>query len=94
MGEGLAVEKKEIRNVSGSRETKTRTNRDTYATTLRYIYDTRTKVVRHSYECLTTFARMSLSFIFSQFTRETVAVCSQFILFCIANLSHIVARGN
>ena len=62
MGEGLAVEKKEIRNVSGSRGTKTRTNRDTYATTLRYIYDTRMTVVRHSCEHLTTFARMSLSF--------------------------------
>ena len=37
MGEGLAVEKKEIRNVSGSRGTKTRTSRDTYATILRYI---------------------------------------------------------
>ena len=47
MGEGLAVEKKEIRNVSGSRGTKTQTNRDTYATTLRYIYDTRTTVVRN-----------------------------------------------
>ena len=90
MGEGLAVEKKEIQNVSRSRGTKTRTNRDTYATTLRYIYDTRMTGVRHSCECLTTFARISLSFIFSQFTRETVAVCSQFILICIANSSHIV----
>ena len=79
-------------DISGSRGTKTRTNRDTYATTLRYIYDTLTTVVRHSCECLTTFARMSLSFIFSQFTRETVAVCSQFILICIASSSHCGSR--
>ena len=35
---------------------------------------------------------MSLSFIFSQFTRETVAVCSQFIHICIANSSHCGSR--
>ena len=65
--------------------------RDTYATTLRYNYDTRTTVVRlsrRSHEC-----RLILFIaILSRNRLNYVAVCSQNILIHIANLSHCGLR--
>ena len=79
MGEGLAVEKKEIWNVSGSRGTKTRTNRDTYAMTLRYIYDTRIRasVSRRSHECRSVLFSRNLLAKLSQFVRNLFLFVSQ-----------------
>ena len=39
-----------------------------------YIDDSRTTVVRHSRECLTTVVRISVSFIFSQLSLEMVSL--------------------
>ena len=76
MGVGLAVEKKEIRNVSGSRGTKTQTNRDDIAIHLRHSHD----------------GRETLFYFLAIYSRN--CLIRMHVLICIANLSHIVARGN
>ena len=48
-----------------------------------------TTVVRHSRECLTTFVRISISFIFSQLSLEMALFMSQTICICIAYLSQV-----
>ena len=67
----------------------------------RHICDDIAIHLRHSHDGRETFVRMShdvranvAQFYFLTFIRETVAVCLQFILICIANSSQIVARGN